>query len=172
MKKNVMVTALLICLAIAIAPLASFADDAPAKKYGKEEGTYMKPFSLPAPLENNKVRSSTEFAGKPTLITFIQSACRICQMEVTELNEKYSSLKGSVNVVAIMLDVDSSRIARYQEAFKMPYPVLHDSNAEVAGSVGISSSPATILLSKDGMILKRVSGYNEDMLKEVLAAAK
>ncbi len=170
MRKNVMATVLLICLAIA--PLAAFADDAPAKKFGKEEGTYMKPFSLPAPLESDKIHSSTEFAGKATLITFIQSACRICQMEVTELNEKYNSLKDKFNIVAIMLDVDASRIPRYQEAFKMPYLVLHDANADVAGSVGISSSPATLLLSKDGLILKRVSGYNEDMLKEVLAAAK
>ena len=172
MRKQIIASAILVCLVMVLAPLAVFAEDAPVKKYGEVEGTYMKPFSLPAPLEDNKVYASDRFAGKPTLITFIQSACRICQMEVTELNEKYASIKDKVNVVAIMLDVDAGRISRYQEAFKMPYLVLHDANAEVAGSVGISSSPATILLSKDGMILKRVSGYNEDMLEQVLAAAK
>lgn len=157
---------------VAALPLLAAEEGTPGKVYGKEVGQYMKPFSLPAPLDGGKDVKSESFLGKPTLISFIQSACRICQFEVRHLGREYDSVKDKVNVIVVFLDVDGSRIPKYKESFHLPFLVLHDADAEVAASVGISSSPATVLLDKEGKILKIHSGYDEDEIEDMLNLAK
>ncbi len=177
--------AIFVCLALAATPiLAGAAEKQPAKEaakdpaqaapkkvYGTEVGSMMKPFKLQAPLEN-KEYDSEKLMGKPTLLSFVQSACRICQNEVREMVDLYPSIKDKMNVMLVFLDVDTARLPKYAEAYNSPFPILHDGNAEVAGSVGIASSPATILLSADGKIAKKEVGYYTDMIKDLTTAKK
>jgi peroxiredoxin len=173
MSKGIVWIALLACLAVFLAPVLPHAaeEEAPKKNYGQEVGMYMKPFALKSPIDK-KMYNSEELLGKPTLISFIQSACRICQFEVRELNSLYTGLKDRFNVVVVMLDVDDARIPGYKKRYSIEFPIVHDPEAAVAASVGISSSPATVILDKEGKILQRESGYHQGMLQEMVDKVK
>ncbi len=145
---------------------------APPKPVGAEVGMYLKDFSLKAPLDGGKTYTPQNFYGKPTLYSFIQSACSICRNEVWELNALEPDVKAKMNIVVIFLDLDDTRMAKYKERNGIEYLMLHDPNAAVAASVGFSSSPATVIVSGDGKILKKMSGYQEKMIVEAVKELK
>jgi len=162
-------------LCLALAGPAQAADPpaaAPAKPVGKDVGMYLKDFSLKAPLDGGKVFTNKSFHGKSTIYAFIQSACSNCRNEVRELNALYPEIKGKYNVVAIFIDLDDTRMAKYREKNEIEYPILHDPGADVAESVGYSSTPAMIIVAADGKILKKMSGYSEKMIVEAVKELK
>lgn len=160
-----------LCLALAAQAMA--ADPEPPKKpVGKDVGLYLKEFSLKAPLDGGKTFTNQSFYGKPTIYSFVQSACSICRNEIREMNALYPELKGKMNFVAVFLDVDDSRMAKYKEKNGIEFLMLHDPGADVLESIGYSSSPAILIVSADGQILKKLTGYQEKMVAEAVKDVK
>ncbi len=178
MRKALSLLVAVLCLALAGAAFAAEsapaagAAAAPEKPVGKEVGMYLKAFSLKAPLEGGKTYTAESFYGKPTLYSFIQSACSICRNEVFELNSLYPDVRAKMNIVAVFLDVDDTRIAKYREKNSIEFLMLHDPGADVAESVGFSASPAVVIVSADGKIVKKLTGYREKMIAEALKELK
>ncbi len=156
--------------AAAAAPAAEPA--APAgPKYGASVGDTVKPFVLSY---EGKEFTSESLMGKPTALLFMTSACTLCRDEMRAFNEALDQFKGKANVVALCTDFDDKRIPIYKKAFNIEFPIVHDPDAKVAGSLNVLSTPVLFLLDPNNKIVSRNDGYApggvQDLLKLVSGA--
>ncbi|MGJ8637305.1 MAG: redoxin domain-containing protein [Phycisphaerales bacterium] len=87
-----------------------------------------------------------------------------------ELAEKYPD---QLEVVAIAGSEDESKILRRYNDGKRPYTHLHDPNETLFSALGFSTSPATVVISTDGII--RWQGFPlargfEEAVEQIIAA--
>jgi peroxiredoxin len=143
---------------------AALAQDAP--KYGMNVGDVAKPVMI-------KTVDGDEFdTGKVderTMFVFVNSVCGMCAKEMTDLakdRESFSELK--VYLVSVDMDLEraKSRYAKFMKVFDM----LYDPELAFGEVVGLSSTPATLILDKGGKIVFKKSGYRAGGLEEVKAA--
>jgi len=111
----------------------------------------------------------SQFKGKVVLVNFWATWCGPCHIEIPwlmEFQQKYSARGFTVLGVA-MDDEGKSTVAPFvqTERFKlggtrqpMNYPILlgNDANADKFG--GVAGLPTSVLISKDGRVVKRVDG--------------
>ncbi len=150
---------LLVCVlaAILVLPvLATAAEEAPAPKYGKEVGQALKPFDLPQ--VDGKNVNLESLKGRKTFLIFMQSSCTQCRDEIKTVNGLYDSIKDKVNVVAVGVDIDPTRLTQYKTAYNVKFPILLDPEYSVPNSLGVRGTPATVVLDKDGMIEQKIIG--------------
>ncbi len=119
-------------------------------------------------LEDHDV-SLSQFKGKVVLVNFWATWCGPCKIEIpwlVELQDKYASRGFTVLGVA-MDEEGKSAVAPFvqKERFKvggtpqsMNYPIVlgNDTTADKFG--GLVGFPTSVLISKDGRIVKRVDG--------------
>ena len=77
-------------------------------------------------------------------------------------------IAGKLNVALISLDFDANRIAPYKSGYKIPFPILHDKDAQVLESLKFSATPSTVVVGADGVIKKKFNGYSKAELKGLL----
>ena len=163
------VIAVLMALSLAT---AVFAADPPAvEKFGPNVGDKMKPFKLSDPsLNKDFTLSELAVGGKDVVLVFMQSACSLCVAEVLDLVGAADDLQGKLNVALVSLDFDAGRIQPYKDAYKIPFPILHDKDAGTLEAVGFNATPAFVLVDGKGIIKNKVSGYNKAELKSLIKA--
>jgi len=177
MKKvmTILFLALFAFLAVSAGAAEPPAKDAPAPeaapagpKYGAGIGDTMKPFVLSY---EGKEFKSDSLKGKPTALIFMTSACTLCRDEMKSFNDALDRFKGKANVVALCTDYDDKRIPIFKNAFKIEFPIVHDPDAKVAGSLNVMSTPVLFLLDSNNKIVSRADGYApgsvDDLLKLV-----
>jgi len=119
-------------------------------------------------LEDHDV-SLSQFRGKVILVNFWATWCGPCKIEIpwlVELQNKYAARGFTVLGVA-MDDEGKSAVAPFvqKERFKvagtpqsMNYPILLGNNATADKFGGLVGFPTSLLISKDGRVVKRVDG--------------
>ena len=121
-------------------------------------------------LQGRKFRLS-ENKGKPVLLIFGATWCPYCLEEIPRLKEIYADY-GKRGLIMVNIDIQESRdkVSRFANKYKLPYRVLLDETAEVAGNYGVQGVPTMVLLDRNGMILCRqcraVEPFLEKMLKK------
>jgi thiol-disulfide isomerase/thioredoxin len=125
-------------------------------------------------LEDHDV-SLSQFKGKVVLVNFWATWCGPCRIEIPwliELQEKYAARGFTVLGVA-MDEEGKSAVAPFvqKERFKvggtsqsMNYPVVLGNDATADKFGGLVGFPTSVLISKDGRVVKHVDGlvsYNE-----------
>jgi peroxiredoxin len=102
-----------------------------------------------------KTITLSELRGKPVLINFWATWCGPCFLEQPFLQEVYNdwSKKG---LVFLSIDIGQSAqiVQAYMDANNFTFPALLDTKSQVAIKYGIMYVPTTILVDKDGIILK------------------
>ena len=126
---------------------------------------------MTAPIVSGKGFTGTEIttdgAGTPTLLVFLQHWCPHCQREVPLLVqwEKDGSTPTGVDVIAVATGTDpanpnfppSEWLAR--EEFPALWPVIADSaDKKAADAFGLSGYPYFVLVDAQGKVFKRLSG--------------
>ena len=151
---------------------AAFAADPPAEvKYGPNVGDKMKPFKLNDPTVNKDFTVSDLTAGgKDAALVFMQTACSLCVAEVTDLVAAADDFEGKLSVALVSLDFDPKRIQPYKEAYKIPFPILHDKDAATLEAVNFNATPAFVVVDSKGNIKKKVDGYNKAEVKGLIKA--
>lgn len=105
----------------------------------------------PAPNFTLQNTSLNQFKGKKVLLHFWATWCAPCQEEMPQLIALNERLQDK-NFVIVTVAVDSSPedVARFFEKQKPSFPILIDSQHEVASLYGISQFPETMLIEADG----------------------
>lgn len=161
--------ALLLALTLAVTAFAAAEEQ--KEVFGGKVGDKLAPFSLMDPT-TSKSYSFKDLAagGKDVVLLFMQSACTLCVAEINEFVAASDDLKEKLNVALVSVDFDAARLPPYKEAYKIPFPLLHDKEGKVIDSAEFRSTPASVVLGADGVIKKRVEGYNRAEVKGLIKA--
>lgn len=123
-------------------------------------------------LEGKKV-SLSDFKGKPVLLDFWATWCVPCR-ESTPLVEKVGSTFSSKGLVTLAVDYgeEPAVVKGYLAHNPSSLRNLVDPDKTAADLYRVNSVPALILISKDGKIAYRSSGFGDDTEAALRAALK
>lgn len=166
--KRILTGFALLLVAVAIAVPAVAAEEQ-KEKFGNKVGEKLAPFTLPDPTTDKSYsEKDLGVGGKDIALVFMQSACTLCVAEISEFVGAEDELKGKLNVALVSVDFDGNRLKPYREAYKIPFPILHDKEGKVIELAGFASTPATIILGANGVVKKRVDGYDRAAVKGLI----
>lgn len=97
--------------------------------------------------------SLSDLKGKPVLINFWATRCGPCRVEMPYLQQVYDEwqVKGLL-LLAINIGESPSEIAEFMQSQELSFPVLLDSEGEIAQKYNIQYIPSTFFIDKDGII--------------------
>jgi thiol-disulfide isomerase/thioredoxin len=173
MKKILLVvfTVLALVLATILADRATLVRPKVANIVTKTDSTKM---GLPEPeltlkdLDDKDV-SLSQYKGEVVFVNFWATWCEACKVEIPwliEMHQKYGQ-KGLV-ILGVSMDEEGKSVVapwvakeRFDvggQKFPMNYPILLGNDAATEKFGGLLGYPTSILISRDGRIIKRVTG--------------
>ena len=102
--------------------------------------------------------------GKVVLVNFWATSCATCVQEMPEMVETYKKYSDrGFELIAVAMSYDPPNyVLNYSESRQLPFIVALDSDGQAAKSFGdVKLTPTTIVIGKDGSILKRYVGIPE-----------
>jgi cytochrome c biogenesis protein CcmG, thiol:disulfide interchange protein DsbE len=115
-------------------------------------------------LDGKYVELKNMLGKGPLLISFWATWCKPCIEELSEYNKLYDEFKSNgFNMVAISMD-DEKTVAKVKAFVKSKsynFPVLLDTNSDVARKFYVQVVPYSVLLDKDGNIVYSNLGYKK-----------
>ena len=96
----------------------------------------------------------SEKEGQPVVLCFFTTGCHYCQMEVPYLNSVYEEYKDTSEllVVGIAIGESQNEVQNFIDTYSVEYPVLLDSQGEVADLYGVRSVPHLFFIDREGYI--------------------
>jgi|GEM_PF-6753504 len=140
------------------------AEEAPAKKYGQNEGEYLKPVTLKFAEGDRKL--DTEALPNRSVFMLVSSVCTACRTELEEITANMKEFKGKADLYAVIIDIDPVAAIGRVRAKAPDVTLLADSEYALGSRVNMISAPSTLIVEKDGKILYKKSGYNPGQWKE------
>jgi peroxiredoxin len=118
-------------------------------------------FTLPGMSGQNVSLSSQ--TGKTVVINFWATTCQPCRDEMPYFQAFYDSWKNrGVVFLPVNIGENSGTVAAFLRDFGLTFPVLLDSQGEVAGKYGVQFTPTTLFIGKDGRLKSEVVGAFKD----------
>ena len=107
--------------------------------------------------------STTTYQGTPVsldmyqhqvvIINFWATWCIPCRVEMQELQSLYSDTQmQNVEILAINMGENPETIAVWQTQYDFSYPLLTDTNGEIAELYHLRGQPSTYIVDRDGII--------------------
>jgi peroxiredoxin len=122
------------------------------------------PIDNPAPdfslsdLSGQKV-SLDDFRGKTIVINFWATTCGPCVNEMPVLEEFSNSLSGTEIVfLSINIGEDINTVKDFIQSYHYTFPVLLDSQYEVAGKYNVRYIPNSYFVDKEGLVKVNMVG--------------
>ena len=111
----------------------------------------------------------SDFRGRFVLVNFWASWCIPCRSEAPALEAVHL---GNAGVVVLGVNQQETEAAakKFQSEFALSYPLALDRSGEVAQAYRVPGLPITVLVDKDGVIVRMFAGgVTEKQLTEALA---
>jgi cytochrome c biogenesis protein CcmG, thiol:disulfide interchange protein DsbE len=106
--------------------------------------------------------------NKLLMINFWASWCTPCRMEMPEFERIYSAKKAEgFTILAVNEDTEREKLDAYVKNKPVSFPVLIDKDGAVSKQFGIHALPTTILVRRDGKILRVIEGVEPYMESSV-----
>ena len=126
-------------------------------------------FSIPGKLKDakNTIKLS-DYRGKLVYLDFWASWCGPCKKSFPWMNamqEKFAS-KG-LTVIAINLDNKSEDSVTFLEKIPANFLIGFDKQGEIAKQYQVQAMPSSVLIDRDGKILARHKGFNDNTAKKI-----
>lgn len=142
--------------------------------------TYLGYTFYPSPNVNNVVFttingekiSMQSLKGKVVLVSFWATDCVSCVKEMPDLIKTYNHYnKKGLEIIAVAMPYDPPlQVVNFAKQKQLPFPVMHDSYAEITQKFGgVSVTPTAYLYNKGGHRIQRAIGIlNFDKLHALL----
>lgn len=119
---------------------------------------------------DGNIHHIADFKGKYVLLDFWSVGCGPCMEALPELKELHEAYKDSLEIVSLSLDTDKN----WRQAASEHDIIWHNLNdlkgrSGIAAKYNVNTIPLFVLISPNGTIIDKWSGYNTGRLKERLA---
>jgi peroxiredoxin len=105
--------------------------------------------------------TSQDLRGKVVMINFWATSCVTCVKEMPEMVDTYNKYKDNgLEFIAVAMAYDPPNyVLNFVETRKLPFQIALDTQGDLAKSFGdIKLTPTTLVVDKDGHIIKRYVG--------------
>ena len=110
------------------------------------------------------------------MINFWASWCTPCRMEMPDFEKVYAANKAKgFTILAINEDKEREKANAYLKSKPVTFPVLIDGDGAIAKRFKIEALPTTILVGRDGKVLRVIEGvepYTEFVVENELREKK
>ncbi|GAA3765620.1 TlpA disulfide reductase family protein [Microbacterium kribbense] len=119
-------------------------------------------------LDDGEPVSSTDYAGKVTVVNFWYANCAPCRQEAPQLEKSLQQFRGQDVAFLGVNTYDQAATARsFAKEFGVTYPSVIDVDtksvtAAFADIVPLSATPSTVVLGRDGRPTARIIGQLPD----------
>lgn len=124
---------------------------------------------LPRPNVNNVVFTTIDgekismqsLKGKVVLVSFWATDCVSCVKEMPDLIKTYNQYQHKgLEIIAVAMPYDPPlQVVNFAKQKNLPFPVMHDSYAEITQKFGgVSVTPTAYLYNKDGNRIQHAVG--------------
>ncbi len=107
---------------------------------------------------------------KPVILDFWATWCPNCRRDIPHQNAFYQKYKDQIEVIGVDLQEEPSIVQKFIEDVGVTYPVVLDSNGEVARKYQVAYTNYHVLISKSGDIVGTIPGdISEDDFIKLIA---
>ena len=110
---------------------------------------------------SGKIITQNDLRDKVTIINFWATNCALCVKEMPEMIQTYERYKkdGLLFIAVAMAYDPPMYVTDFAKTRKLPFIVAMDSDGQMAQAFGkIEFTPTTLVINKDGKIIKRYVG--------------
>lgn len=97
-----------------------------------------------------------------TVVNFWTSTCYICRQEAQELERFYKNVSllndQTPKFVSINIQEDFQTVADWQRTYEQTFPVILDTKGHISILFGVTGTPETFLIDKNGVVRYRIAG--------------
>ena len=138
---------ILICLLVSLASIAA------------TEGEPAPGFSL-AELNTGTRYQLSDLQDKVVYLDFWASWCAPCRVSFPEIIQLKQDLADKpFEVIAITVDENPEDAKRFLRRYNVPYPILLDSDGQLAAGYSLPGMPTSFVIDQQGVIQFRHSGF-------------
>ncbi|HMB69319.1 MAG TPA: TlpA disulfide reductase family protein [bacterium] len=122
-------------------------------------------------LDGTATASLGDLQGEVTVVNFWASWCKPCRKELVELDAMTRRLEpAGVRVVAVSIDHDVRKAARFIDGEGLSLPVYHDGPDGLARELDLPWLPCTVVMDAAGRVV-RVDGGGDPETMQALESA-
>lgn len=110
---------------------------------------------------DGKQISMAALKGKVVIVNFWATDCPGCIKEMPELINTYKQYRQKgLEIIAVAMHYDqATQVLNYSNAQSLPFPVTHDTTAEISNKFGpVNLTPTAFIYNKQGHLLQRTMG--------------
>jgi peroxiredoxin len=96
--------------------------------------------------------------GRPVLVHFWTTWCLDCAVSLPMMQELSGRYGDGLHVLGIDVGESASRVETAAERHGAGYPMLLDRDESVAGSYGVTTYPATVVIDPEGVVVSIQAG--------------
>ena len=111
-------------------------------------------------IDGKKIEMSS-LKGQIVLVNFWATDCPGCIAEMPKLVETYNTYHAKgLEIIAVAMPTDPiSQVQNYVQKNKLPFPVVHDGNAEITTHFDdVRLTPTTFLIDQQGHLMGKIIG--------------
>ena len=103
--------------------------------------------------------STASYKGKPLVINFWNSTCGPCMDEASLLQQEWPRLQSQgIAFIGIDFQDTTSDGLGFLQKYGISYPNVMDATGSTAINYGVTGTPETLFINRQGVVVSRVSG--------------
>jgi peroxiredoxin len=103
-----------------------------------------------------------QLRGDVVLINFWATWCKPCEDEMPAMERLYRTLGGDgFELLAISVDDDEQTVEAFAQRLRLSFPILLDSDQDVAAAYQTFRFPESRLVGRDGVVVERYIGSKD-----------
>lgn len=128
-------------------------------------------------LEGKFVQTDSLSDGKrPLVLTFFATWCKPCLRELNAIEDVYQDWQQETNLRLVAISIDeganSHKVKPLAKSRGWSFEVLLDPNGDFKRALNVQVIPSVFVLSEEGKIIYRHTGYTDGSEEEIIAAIR